>query len=156
MNWQLPSTSFWAQPLVEPRTDSSASMPYPVFQPGTFGSAADFPNRFTTGRHRHDRLHNRKHIGHITRTSETTFYVIFKMYTLINSTLIRLLLFKNPNKEFSWKLLYFHFHFIHCKCSFQALFGSCTIYFSSSNNCITDFIQRQNKLQSSWQAFLRQ
>ena len=45
-----PSTSFWAQPLVGPRTNSSTSMPYPGFEPGTFGSAAGFPNHFTACR----------------------------------------------------------------------------------------------------------
>ena len=49
-SWHFPSSSFWARPLVGPRTDSSTSMPYPGFEPGTFGSAAGFPNLFTAGR----------------------------------------------------------------------------------------------------------
>ena len=41
--WHFPSTSFerrTAQPLVGPRTDSLTFMPYPEFEPGTFGAAA--------------------------------------------------------------------------------------------------------------------
>ena len=36
-----------AQPLVEPRTDSLTSMPYPEFDPGTFGGEAGFPSHYT-------------------------------------------------------------------------------------------------------------
>ena len=42
--WHLSSTSFLAQLLVEPRTYSSTSMPFPGFEPGTSGTAAGFPN----------------------------------------------------------------------------------------------------------------
>ena len=45
--WHFPSTSFWAQPFVGPTTDSSTSMRYPGFEPGTFGSATGFPDHFT-------------------------------------------------------------------------------------------------------------
>ena len=30
--------------------DGQLDMPYPGLEPGTFGSAADFPNHFTAGR----------------------------------------------------------------------------------------------------------
>ena len=53
--WHLPSTSFWAQLLVEPRTDSSTSMPYPGFEPGISGTAAGFPNHCTIWSARHSR-----------------------------------------------------------------------------------------------------
>ena len=36
-----------AQPLVGPRTDSLTSMPYPGFEPGTFGVAAGTPSHYT-------------------------------------------------------------------------------------------------------------
>ena len=48
--WHLKSTNFWAQPLVELRTDSLTAMPNPGFDPGTFCVAAGFPNHFTAGR----------------------------------------------------------------------------------------------------------
>ena len=45
--WHLPSTSFWAQPLVGPWTDSLTPMPYPGLEFGTFGAVAGYPNHYT-------------------------------------------------------------------------------------------------------------
>ena len=36
-----------AQPLVGPRTENLTPMPYPGFEPGTFGEAAGSPNHCT-------------------------------------------------------------------------------------------------------------
>ena len=44
-----------AQPQVEPRTDHLTTMPYPGFEPGTFGAAAGFSNHCTTWSSRWER-----------------------------------------------------------------------------------------------------
>ena len=50
MNLAPPVKQFLSASVGVTKTDSLTSMPYPVFEPRTIGSAAGFPNHFTAGR----------------------------------------------------------------------------------------------------------